>query len=107
MSDRSSLLHEPEHAPLVSVQDAQNLQLPRLKTPSRDVEDATIVHILAKDHDIFDGEDAAIDPVYQAKARVLNAAFQEIRMGKYQVRPQASELSPPASRGAAREHCAR
>ncbi|KAL0579739.1 hypothetical protein V5O48_002233 [Marasmius crinis-equi] len=30
-------------------------------------------------------EDGSIDPVYQAKARVLNAAIQEIGMGKYQV----------------------
>ncbi|KAM5543414.1 hypothetical protein V8D89_002665 [Ganoderma adspersum] len=68
----------------ISVQDAKNLQLPRFKSPSGDVEDATMVHIRVEDHDIFDGEDAAIDPVYQAKARVLNTAFQEIGMGKYQ-----------------------
>ena len=35
-------------------------------------------------HDIFDGEENAVDPVYQAKARLLNAAFQEIGMGRYQ-----------------------
>ncbi|KAI0334189.1 MFS general substrate transporter [Cubamyces sp. BRFM 1775] len=29
-------------------------------------------------------EDGTVDPVYQAKARVLNAALQEIGMGKYQ-----------------------
>ena len=34
--------------------------------------------------DLF--EDGSVDPVYQAKARVLNDAFQEIGMGKYQVR---------------------
>ena len=34
--------------------------------------------------DIF--EDGTVNPVYQAKARVLNAALQEIGMGKYQVR---------------------
>lgn len=33
--------------------------------------------------DLF--EDGTVDPVYQAKARVLNAAIQEIGMGKYQV----------------------
>ena len=27
----------------------------------------------------------SLDPVYQAKARILNAAIQEIGMGKYQV----------------------
>lgn len=31
-------------------------------------------------------EEGSVDPVYQAKARVLNAALQEIGMGKYQVR---------------------
>ena len=36
-------------------------------------------------HDMFDGEEDAVDPVYQAKARVLNDAFQEIGMGRYQV----------------------
>jgi len=30
-------------------------------------------------------EDASIDPIYQAKARMLNRAIQEIGMGKYQV----------------------
>lgn len=33
--------------------------------------------------DLF--EDGTVDPVYQAKARVLNASIQEIGMGKYQV----------------------
>ncbi|KAI0641053.1 MFS general substrate transporter [Trametes meyenii] len=32
--------------------------------------------------DIF--EDGTVDPVYQAKARVLNAAIQEVGMGRYQ-----------------------
>jgi hypothetical protein len=32
-------------------------------------------------------EDGVIDPVYQAKARLLNSAIQEIGMGKYQVCP--------------------
>lgn len=27
----------------------------------------------------------AVDPIYQAKARILNNAFQEMGMGKYQV----------------------
>jgi hypothetical protein len=39
--------------------------------------------ILAKE-DLFD--EGSIDPVYQAKARVLNQALQTIGMGKYQVR---------------------
>ena len=98
MSDHSSLSRrEPEKAPpsSVSVRETEKTPQPRFKDPSGDVEGATIVHV--EDHDIFDGEDAAIDPVYQAKARVLNAAFQEIGMGKYQVRAQ-SEPSPPSTR---------
>ena len=35
-------------------------------------------------------EDGTVDPVYQAKARLLNIAIQEIGMGRYQVRPQLS-----------------
>jgi hypothetical protein len=31
-------------------------------------------------------DDESVDPVYHAKARVLNQALQEIGMGKYQVR---------------------
>ena len=38
--------------------------------------------------DLF--EDGSVDPVYQAKARVLNSAMQEIGMGKYQVRYRAA-----------------
>lgn len=34
---------------------------------------------------IYDGNESGVDPVYQAKAQVLNDAFQEIGMGKYQV----------------------
>jgi hypothetical protein len=34
--------------------------------------------------DVYD--EGSVDPVYQAKARVLNRALQEIGMGKYQVR---------------------
>ena len=35
--------------------------------------------------DLFD--EGSVDPVYQAKARILNAAIQDMGMGKYQVRP--------------------
>lgn len=35
-------------------------------------------------NDIY--EEGSVDPVYQAKARLLSAAIQEIGMGKYQVR---------------------
>lgn len=42
-------------------------------------------HTLAyAEEDLF--EDGAVDAVYQAKARVLNAAVREVGMGKYQVR---------------------
>lgn len=40
--------------------------------------------VLADTEDVY--EDNALDPVYQAKAKILNDAFQEIGMGKYQVR---------------------
>lgn len=36
--------------------------------------------------DVFDEGESGVDPVYQAKARILNDAFQEIGMGRYQVR---------------------
>jgi hypothetical protein len=39
--------------------------------------------ILAKE-DLYD--EGSVDPVYRAKAKVLNQALQEIGMGKYQVR---------------------
>ena len=42
--------------------------------------------ILAK-KDLYD--EGSIDPVHQAKARVLNRALQEIGMGRYQVRNPA------------------
>lgn len=40
--------------------------------------------VLADTEDIYEND--ALDPVYQAKAKILNDAFQEIGMGKYQVR---------------------
>ena len=36
-------------------------------------------------HDVFGEEESGVDPVYQAKAHILNEAFQEIGMGRYQV----------------------
>lgn len=36
-------------------------------------------------HDVFTEEESGVDPVYQAKAHILNDAFQEIGMGRYQV----------------------
>ena len=35
--------------------------------------------------DMYDESESGVDPAYQAKARRLNEAFQEIGMGKYQV----------------------
>jgi len=35
--------------------------------------------------DLYDDSEGSVDPVYQAKTRVLNLALQEIGMGKYQV----------------------
>lgn len=50
---------------------------------------ATVKHLgiqptVLEMEDIYD--EGLVDPVYQAKARVLNRALQEIGMGKYQVR---------------------
>lgn len=36
--------------------------------------------------DVYD--EPALDPVYQAKARILNDALQDIGMGKYQASPR-------------------
>ncbi|KAF9810501.1 hypothetical protein IEO21_06896 [Rhodonia placenta] len=38
----------------------------------------------AETKDVYDEEESGVDPIYQAKARLLNDAFQEIGMGKYQ-----------------------
>jgi hypothetical protein len=46
---------------------------------------ATVKHLnVLGMQDVYD--EGSVDPVYQAKARVLNRALQEIGMGKYQVR---------------------
>lgn len=59
-----------------------------VKSPSHQ-----IVHelpsILIKE-DLYD--EGSVDPVYQAKARILNHALQEIGMGKYQVRKPTNFL---------------
>lgn len=51
------------------------------RTKSSDVEGG----VLAETRDVYNEEDSGVDPVYQAKARILNDAVQEIGMGKYQV----------------------
>ncbi len=52
--------------------------------------EAQAVHELPSQSTILAKEDlhdeGSVDPVYQAKARILNQALQEIGMGKYQVR---------------------
>lgn len=35
--------------------------------------------------DVYDEEDSGVDPVYLAKATILNDALQDIGMGRYQV----------------------
>ncbi|PSR94564.1 hypothetical protein PHLCEN_2v4432 [Hermanssonia centrifuga] len=34
--------------------------------------------------DVYGEEDSGVDPIYQAKAKILNDAFQEMGMGRYQ-----------------------
>jgi hypothetical protein len=46
--------------------------------------------------DIF--TDDSLDPVYKAKARILNDALQEIGMGKYQVSNPHTALVPLLTR---------
>jgi hypothetical protein len=46
--------------------------------------DTLVTNIRAETQNIL--TDDAVDPIYQAKARILNNALQEIGMGKYQVR---------------------
>ncbi|KAI0746324.1 major facilitator superfamily domain-containing protein [Daedaleopsis nitida] len=52
------------------------------KDPMGDVEGRGVKTVEV--HDIYENEAHAVDPVYQAKARILNAAFQDIGTGKYQ-----------------------
>jgi hypothetical protein len=53
---------------------------------SRAFNDSENISIVATD--IYAGS-ANLDPVYEAKARILNNAVQEIGMGKYQVCTQS------------------
>jgi len=41
-------------------------------------------NLIAKS-DLYDDSEGSVDPIYQAKSRILNQAIQEIGMGKYQV----------------------
>ena len=44
--------------------------------------------LLTRTHNIY--SEGTIDPIYQAKAMILNDALQEIGMGRYQVWPRFS-----------------
>lgn len=35
--------------------------------------------------DLYGEDDSGVDPVYEAKAKMINDAFEEIGMGRYQV----------------------
>jgi hypothetical protein len=62
------------------------MSIPERKSSSgsdRNSEKNHVGAIQAETEDIY--TDDAIDPIYQAKARILNDALQEIGMGKYQV----------------------
>ncbi|THH31336.1 hypothetical protein EUX98_g2842 [Antrodiella citrinella] len=52
----------------------------------KDVENVKVKHsqFQVETQDVFGEEDSGVDPIYQAKARILNDALQEIGMGKYQ-----------------------
>ena len=57
-----------------------------VKSESRSIKRANhpdTQHEILATQDLHD--EGSVDPVYQAKARVLNRALQEIGMGKYQV----------------------
>ncbi len=61
------------------------VKLSREHTEKRKRADIETNAIPVDTQDVFDEDDSGIDPVYQAKAHVLNEAIQEIGMGKYQV----------------------
>ena len=48
--------------------------------------------IQADTENVYDEHDS-LDPVYAAKAKILNDSLQEIGMGKYQVRPSLNAMS--------------
>ncbi len=49
--------------------------------------DSDVIVIHADTQNVYD--DDTLDPVYAAKAKILNDSLQEIGMGKYQVCPNA------------------
>lgn len=76
---------------------SEPLQYFRMSTKSQSTQDASSDEtkvpknkgtvVLVETYDALDDVDSGMDPVYQAKARILNDAFQQIGMGKYQVCP--------------------
>lgn len=57
-----------------------------------DTGEETVVDVLHDAPDAVLG-DGAVDPVYEAKARVLNKAIQDIGMGRYQWQVRQSPAS--------------
>ncbi|KAH9841718.1 MFS general substrate transporter [Rhodofomes roseus] len=48
------------------------------------VDEAGVLSAHIDPRDLYNEEDSGVDPVYQAKAKILNEAFMEIGMGRYQ-----------------------
>lgn len=48
------------------------------------VDEAGALHTHTRD--LYGEDDSGVDPVYEAKAKMINDAFEEIGMGRYQVR---------------------
>ena len=58
-----------------------NPPLPTTNFPSKSKSDSKRDSDSSSDVDLFDG---TLDPIYAAKARILNDAIQDIGMGRYQ-----------------------
>ncbi|CCL98516.1 uncharacterized protein FIBRA_00515 [Fibroporia radiculosa] len=64
-----------------AIQNSSDDKISDEKPQTVDVE-SRVVH--GETQDVYDEKESGVDPIYQAKARILNDAFQEIGMGKYQ-----------------------
>lgn len=62
-----------------------NLAGPDYKDEKSKINDRSTSRVAAEPIQTLDLFEGTIDPVYEAKARILNDAIQEIGMGKYQV----------------------
>ena len=51
----------------------------------QDIVKADLVIAILGDTESIDAHDGSLDPTYVAKAKILNDAFREIGMGRYQV----------------------